>query len=70
MAQPPESIIVDNGSEFIGHALEAGAMAEGVQPNSIRPVRPITGRKVASTVNGAVPVCAPAQSPRSYATAS
>jgi len=36
----PESITVDNGSEFTGRALEAWAMAAGVQLNFTRPGRP------------------------------
>ena len=37
----PESITVDNGSEFSGRALEAWVMAHGVQLCFIRPGRPV-----------------------------
>ena len=37
----PESITVDNGSEFSGRALEAWAMTKGVQLCFIRPGRPV-----------------------------
>jgi putative transposase len=37
----PETITVDNGSEFSGRALEAWAMAKGVQLCFIRPGRPV-----------------------------
>lgn len=37
----PESITVDNGSEFSGRALEAWAMANSVQLCFIRPGRPV-----------------------------
>lgn len=37
----PESITVDNGSEFSGRALEAWAIANGVQLCFIRPGRPV-----------------------------
>ena len=37
----PESITVDNGSEFSGRALEAWVMANGVQLCFIRPGRPV-----------------------------
>ena len=37
----PESITVDNGSEFSGRALEAWAMTNGVQLCFIRPGRPV-----------------------------
>ena len=37
----PESITVDNGSEFSGRALEAWAMIHGVQLCFIRPGRPV-----------------------------
>ena len=37
----PESITVDNGSEFSSRALEAWAMGHGVQLCFIRPGRPV-----------------------------
>jgi putative transposase len=37
----PESITVDNGSEFPGRALEAWAMTNDVQLSFIRPGRPV-----------------------------
>lgn len=37
----PESITVDNGSEFCSRALEAWAMAQDVQLCFIRPSRPV-----------------------------
>jgi putative transposase len=37
----PQSITVDNGSEFSGRVVEAWAMAHGVQLNFIRPGRPV-----------------------------
>jgi putative transposase len=44
----PESITVDNGSEFTGRALEAWAMAESVQLNFIRPGRPVENSYIES----------------------
>jgi putative transposase len=37
----PQSIPVDNGSEFSGRVVEAWAMAHGVQLHFIRPGRPV-----------------------------
>ena len=44
----PESITVDNGSEFTGRALEAWVMAESVQLNFIRPGRPVENSYIES----------------------
>ena len=44
----PESITVDNGSEFTGRALEAWAMSHGVQLNFIRPGRPVENSYIES----------------------
>lgn len=38
---PPRSITLDNGSEFVGRAMEAWAMESGVQLCFIRPGRPV-----------------------------
>jgi len=45
---PPESITVDNGTEFTGRALEAWAMAHCVQLNFIRPGRPVENSYIES----------------------
>jgi putative transposase len=37
----PETITMDNGSEFAGRALEEGAYRKGIKLNFIRPGKPI-----------------------------
>jgi putative transposase len=44
----PESITTDNGSEFVGKALDAWAMQRGVKLNFIRPGKPVENGYVES----------------------
>jgi putative transposase len=46
--EAPESITVDNGSEFTGRALEAWVMAEDIHLNFIRPGRPVENSYIES----------------------
>jgi putative transposase len=50
----PRSIIVDNGSEFTGRAMEAWAMQAGVQLCFIRPGRPVENGFIESFNDGYV----------------
>ena len=46
--EAPESITVDNGSEFTGRALEAWVMGEDIHLNFIRPGRPVENSYIES----------------------